>query len=294
MTALLALGIATRTMFRVEVADGRSKILHKDSAYSPDGAVLLDGTIYWTTMGRPTRLAGIDGEAAFDYSAPNGGLHAMGVDGTGRRDLLPAGTVTSGKQLATDNRGRLYWADREGMRVASCRLDGSEYGDLIVNAPEPDRMAECVGVAVDGDYLYWSQKGPSKGGRGRIFRAGLTVPAGESPERRSDIETLWSGLPEPIDLQVVDGILYWTDRGAEPDGNTLNRAPIPAPGEAGSPPEIMARGLQEAVGLAVDPRAGLAYVSDLSGSILAVALDGTGDRVVADLGEMLAGLTLIR
>ncbi|EGD57044.1 hypothetical protein [Gordonia neofelifaecis] len=294
MTALLALGLATRTIFRVDVADGRASVLLKDTAYSPDGVVVIDGTVYWTTMGRPTRNPEVEGEAAFDYSAPTGGLHAVGLDGTGRRDVLPAGSVTTGKQLAADGRGRLYWSDREGLRVSSCRLDGSDWTDLIVNTQTGDGTAECVGCAVAGEYLYWTQKGPSKGARGRILRAGLTVPDGESADDRTDVETLWDGLPEPVDLQVVDGILYWTDRGAEPDGNTLNRAPIPSPGEVGEPPEILARGLHEAVGVAVDSRAGLAYVSDLGGTILAVALDGTGDRVVVDLGQMITGITLVR
>ncbi|GAA2375064.1 MULTISPECIES: hypothetical protein [Gordonia] len=294
MTALLALGLATRTIFRVDVADGRTSVVHKDTAYSPDGVVVVGDTVYWTTMGRPERIPGVDGEAAFDYTAPTGGLHAMRLDGTDRRDLLPPGALTTGKQLATDGRERLYWGDREGLRVSSCRLDGSDRIDLVVNAQTGDGTAECVGVAVDRDHLYWTQKGPSKGGLGRIFRAGLSVPEGESADRRSDVETLWSGLPEPIDLEVVDGVLYWTDRGAEPDGNTLNRAPLPGPGEPGTPPEILARGLHEAVGIAVDTRAGLAYVSDLGGTILAVALDGTGDRVVADMGQMITGLALVR
>lgn len=294
MTELLALGLATRTIFRVDVARGHAKVLVKDTAYSPDGVVLIDGTVYWTTMGRPERLAGVDGEAAFDYSAPTGGLHAIGIDGTGRRDLLPAGTITSGKQLATDHRGRLFWGDREGRRVSSCRLDGSGYADIVVNPPADDGTAECVGVAVDAEHVYWTQKGPPKGGLGRIFRARRTMPAGQTPDARTDVEELWSGLPEPIDLEVVDGMLYWTDRGAEPDGNTLNRAPIPARGERGSPPEILARGLREAIGLAVDRSTGLTYVSDLGGTIVAVALDGTGDRVVADLGQMVTGIALVR
>ncbi|MFF8726312.1 hypothetical protein ACF073_07440 [Streptomyces sp. NPDC015171] len=59
-----------------------------------------------------------------------------------------------------------------------------------------------------------------------MFRAGLDLPSGESPERRTDVELPWSGLPEPIDLHLDGDWFCWTDRGAPPDGNTLNRAAI--------------------------------------------------------------------
>ncbi|MBM7366515.1 hypothetical protein [Gordonia hydrophobica] len=288
MTAVIALGLASRSIYRVDAADGTvHTLLARDGAYCPDGVAVVDGTVYWTTMGKPAIRPGVEGEAKFDYSAADGGLHAIGLDGRGRRDLLPPGAIVTGKQVASDG-VRLYWSDREGRRVSSCLLDGSDRVEEVVNAPEPDGMADCVGVAVDGGHLYWTQKGPSKGGRGRIFRAGLVGPAGP----RTDVELLWDARPEPIDLAVADGYLYWTDRGAEPDGNTLNRAPIPALGQRGAEPEILARGLQEAIGLAVDVAAGTAYVSDLGGTIRAVTLDGTGDRVVVDLGEKITGIAL--
>ena len=39
---------------------------------------------------------------------------------------------------------------------------------------------------------------------------------------------LFDGLPEPIDLELdlKNRLLYWTDRGDPPRGNTVNRAPI--------------------------------------------------------------------
>ena len=51
---------------------------------------------------------------------------------------------------------------------------------------------------------------PSDGGRGRIFRAGLELPAGASPDDRGDVELLMDNLPEPIDLDIDHGaqVLY--------------------------------------------------------------------------------------
>lgn len=282
-TAVVALGITSGAIHRVSVRDGEVTTVFGGAAPFPDGVVVLDGVVYWTTMGVPTRAGA--GESGLDYSRPNGGLHAVGLDGTGARDVVPPGVITTGKQLVSDGAGTLYWGDREGCKVSRVRVDGTGLTDLVVNARDSSWLQECVGVAVHGGYLYWTQKGPAKGGRGRIFRAGLEIPAGETAARRSDVEVLWDGLPEPIDLEIRDGWLYWTDRGAEPDGNTLNRAPLAAAGEK---PEILARGFREAIGLAVDDE--VAYVSDLGGRIRAVPLGGGETRVLAELREPVSGI----
>lgn len=291
---LLALGIRNGTILRVSLPDGAVETVYTDEAgASPDGVLMENGRIYWTTMGRPVRDPEGSGEAGLDYSARTGGVHSVRLDGTGRRDLVAVGAITTGKQLASDGAGRLYWGDREGCRVSSVRTNGTGLRDLVVNAPAPDRLAECVGVAVDParGHLYWTQKGSAKGGRGRILRAGLELPAGASPDDRPDVETLWDGLPEPIDLEIVGDALYWTDRGAAPDGNSLNRAPLPVAGARGTAPEILARGFDEAIGLAVDAASGLAYVSDLGGRIWRAPLDGRAPEILVDLGTLVSGIT---
>ncbi|MGW4272976.1 hypothetical protein ACWEGQ_11570 [Streptomyces seoulensis] len=273
---LLALRAFPGQVLLVRVADGRVRTLVEDAGAFPDGVVVESGTVYWTTMGTPVIDPGTPGEAGQDFSRRNGGLHAVSLDGGPVRDLVPRGAITTGKQLTCDRAGSLYWGDREGRRVSRVGTDGGGPTDLVVNPPGDGILGECVGVAVDPvhGHVYWTQKGPAKGGQGRILRAGLDVPPGESAERRSDVEVLWSGLPEPIDLHLAGDRLYWTDRGAPPAGNTLNRAAVPAPGEPGRAPEILATGFREAIGLAVDAEAHLAYVSDLGGRVRAVPLSG--------------------
>ena len=284
---LLALGIAVDTIFTVDVESGEYAALYDDTGPSPDGVQTADGVVYWTTMGRPIRDRSLRGEASLDYSQANGGVHAVNVDGNDRRDLVEPGEVTTGKQLALAD-GGLYWGDREGHRVSRARIDGRDRQDLVVNPAGIGN--QCVGVAVDGDYFYWTQKGPSKGGEGKILRAPILVDDAHGPASRTDIEVLWTGLPEPIDLEIVDGVLYWTDRGAPPSGNTLNRADLPAPGRRGASPEILADGFGEAVGLAVDADAGVAYASDLASRIFAVPLAGGDKRLIADLGTRVSGI----
>lgn len=292
--SLYALSLRTSEISRIRIADGTVSIVHTGTPMAyPDGIVLLGDRIHWTTMGAPTRNPDAEGEASLDYSARNGGVHSVSLDGANPADLTAPGAITTGKQLTADAAGRLYWGDREGFRVTRMNPDGSGLTDLVVNVPGGEPILdECVGVAVDdaAGHLYWTQKGPAKGGRGRIFRAGLELSAGQTAENRTDIEVLWDALPEPIDLEIHDGHLYWTDRGAEPNGNTLNRAPLPAEGTVGAAPEILARGFTEAIGLAIDAEASLAYVSDLGGRLYRVPLSGGAPEVVADLGTPLSGI----
>lgn len=290
---LYVLAIRSRRILEVDVATGAVTTFVDHTGPAPDGIVVSD-RVYWTTMGKPTvvdqaLLDAGDRERSLDYTAHNGGVRSAALDGSDLTDVVPTGGITTGKQLALAD-GWLYWGDREGMKVSRVRTDGTGLADLVVNDGSGGVADWCVGVAVDGDHLYWTQKGPSDGGTGRILRTRIsTAPDGEC-------EVLWADLPEPIDLEVHDGHLYWTDRGAPPTGNTLNRAPLPAPGATGATAAILADGFGEAIGLAVDEVAGVVYVTDLAGTIRVVPLPGSSaeERVLADLGEPLTGIAGVR
>ncbi len=80
----------------------------------------------------------------------------------------------------------------------------------------------------------------------------------------------------------------WTDRGAEPAGNTLNRAMVqPTVGT----PQILSSGYREAIGLAA-VSASEFYVSDLGGSVRHVNLDNGDDTELVHLGAGLTGIAL--
>jgi hypothetical protein len=81
----------------------------------------------------------------------------------------------------------------------------------------------------------------------------------------------------------------WTDRGAEPEGNTLNRAAVqPHVGEH----TILARDFDEAIGLATADDATY-YVSSIRSGVIRVVnvVDGT-DREVINLGVGITGIAL--
>lgn len=265
--------------------DGTGKTFIVTGCRVPDG-VAVDveaGHVYWTNMGLPP--------------ANDGSIERADLDGGDRVTIVPPGGTYTPKQLHFDAKGRkLYWGDREGMRVMRCDLDGSNIETLVrTGQGDDDRRDQtrwCVGVAVDsaGGHLYWTQKGPSDAGLGQILRAGIDVPAGETPADRSDIEVLFKGLPEPIDLEIdlATRMLYWTDRGDPPQGNSVNRAPMDANGRR--EPEILLTHLMEGIGVALDLVGGRMFVTDLGGNLYVADLDGSNRKTIRALQGNLTGI----
>jgi DNA-binding beta-propeller fold protein YncE len=299
---LFVLNFDSQKLLKIDLSTRQvSTVVNGLDSY-PDGIEIDPARthIYWTNMGAPALVRtdrGTD-EDNLDFYARTGSIERVNFDGTGRTLIVAPGHFVTGKQLAGAwSSGRLYWADREGAAIRSVALDGSDQREEITVAlTETDRRDarnHCVGVAVDesNGYLYWTQKGPAKGGVGQILRTSLELPEGQTASAR-EVEVLWSQLPEPIDLSLDldEGVIYWTDRGAGPYGNTLNKAAIPGPGEAGGTPTVLASGFHEAIGLAVDKQGGVAYVGDLSGEIRVVSLDGSGDYVFEKTGGSITGI----
>lgn len=254
---------------------------------TPDGIQIdtRSGAVYWTNMGA-------------DFTADDGSVEVIGADGKNRRLLAGNGDLTTPKQLCLDaDRQLLYWSDREGTAVWRSRTDGTGLVKLVDRAAAPggtsNVLNQCVGIALDhtNGRLLWTQKGPPKGGKGRIFSAGLDIPVGETASSRSDINVLLADLPEPIDLEIdaENALLYWTDRGGPPDGNSLNRARLTPDGLMDR--QVICRGFSEAIGLAVDVASNVAYVADLAGQIWHVDL-GTGTSKVIFKQGKLTGLAL--
>ena len=128
-------------------------------------------------------------------------------------------------------------------------------------------------------------------GVGRILRAGIDIPAGETAANRSDIEVLFDDFPEPIDLEIdlERRVLYWTDRGNPPRGNTVNRAPIDAkPGQ--NAPQIVVSDLMEGIGIALDVPGNRMFVTDFAGSLYFAKLDGTDKRTLLGAQGNLTGI----
>lgn len=276
------------------------KVLVSGRSGTPDGIVVDvdEGHLYWTIMGRAREDDGV--------------IERVDLDGRNLITIVPAGGAFTPKQLKLDPLHRkLYWSDREGMRVMRSNLDGSNIETLVEtgrgDAARLDARNWCVGIALDlaGGHVYWTQKGGNNAGLGSIRRAGLDIPSGEEAAHRSDIDILFDALPEPIDLDLdlTQRMLYWTDRGNAPRGNTVSRAPMDPPVRTDikggvsratrTDPQILLRGLKEGIGIALDVKGGRMYATDLGGSVYSARLDGSDSQAILTGQGTLTGIAFV-
>ncbi|KAH7476058.1 3-hydroxyacyl-CoA dehydrogenase [Fusarium oxysporum f. sp. albedinis] len=265
----------------------------------PDGVIYhpANQRLYITNMGVPP--------------LNDGSVISTRLDGTDPQVILSKGQIHTPKQLALDkDNGKLYISDREGLRVMRCDLDGSgletliQTGDYKISSDASDNTKWCVGIAVapECNAFYWTQKGPSKGAQGRIFCSRIDS---DYKGGRQAI-CLVDHLAEPIDLEIdqESNILYWTDRGELPYGNTFNRVQLDESGlklkkeeadsHTGLKHEILVQNFDEAIGLAHNPEDGRWFVSDMGGTIWSFDSDGGNKSVVfQDKHRSFTGIALV-
>src|ERR1700721_3672080 len=95
--------------------DGSEPKTHVTGCRLPDGLAVdsAAGYIYWTNMGVPHRN--------------DGSIERADLDGGNRRFIIPEGGTFTPKQLHLERGSeKLYWSDREGMRVMRANLEGSQ------------------------------------------------------------------------------------------------------------------------------------------------------------------------
>src|SRR3954454_14462638 len=123
-------------------ADGSDRKVIVSGARIPDGVVvdLEAGHIYWTNMGVPNQN--------------DGSIERADLDGKNRVTIIGEGKTFTPKQLHFEKKsGKLYWSDREGMRVMRANLDGSGIETLVDtgegDADRRDLTRWCVGITLD-------------------------------------------------------------------------------------------------------------------------------------------------
>ena len=118
-------------------------------------SILKPGHIYWTNMGVPNSKRWLDRARRSRRSESQNDRSRR------QRHSRRSNSISIKKS------GKLYWCDREGMRVMRANLDGSEIETLVDTSkgdarPGTDETKVCVGITVDPDrgQIYWTQKGP--------------------------------------------------------------------------------------------------------------------------------------
>jgi hypothetical protein len=89
-------------------------------------------------------------------------------------------------------------------------------------------------------------------------------------------------------------MMYWTDRGDPPRGNTVARAPMDPPNGV-SPSrrgdlQILFGGLREGIGITLDAARDRMYVTDLGGNVYSARLDGSDRRAILTGQGSLTGI----
>lgn len=286
--------------------DGSDVKVLAQAGGSPDGIAVnaASGHVYWTNMTtRREDAGGEGGPGGWQARFGPGSVERANLDGSDVTTVVPSGgdLTYRPKQMTIDLRdGKLYWSDREGMRVMRANLDGSGVETLVetgqrAEGQRGDPKDYCVGIALDltRNEMYWTQRG-GRANDGSIRRASMNVPKGENAARRTDIEVLFDGMPEPVDLalDVKTRTMYWTsDGGTGPAANTVSRAPMDPP--AGydparrKDPQILASGLSEGIGISLDLSHGRVFFTDLGGSVYSANLDGSDEKtLLSDMGGL--------
>ena len=177
---LFVLELSGNRVFSVN-PDGSDRKVIVTECRLPDGiAVDVEGGhIYWTNMGvlqperrlhrarRPRRAE------SHRRSFPRAARSRPNSSSSTRRAASCTGATARGcascARTSTGRRSRLSW------RRAGATLD------------RRDQTKWCVGIAVDAErgQIYWTQKGPDNAGLGRIFRANIELPTGQSASNRT-------------------------------------------------------------------------------------------------------------
>src|SRR6266496_390900 len=162
--------------------------------------------------------------------------------------------------------GRLYFLEASGGRIHSANADGSDRKVIVSGARVPD------GVVVDFEagHIYWTNMGVPSRNDGSIERADLN-----GQNRVTIVGESKTFTPKQLHLDLKKRLLYWTDRGDPPRGNTVNCASIEADFTKHPTPDILLTHLMEGIGIALDFKGDRMFLTDLAGTIYSAKLDGS-------------------
>src|SRR5882757_3726526 len=154
---------------------------------------------------KPTRPSSAKSVGRLYFLEASGGrIHSVNADGSDRKVIVSGARVPDGVVVDVEA-GHIYWTNmgvpsKNDGSIERADLDGQNRVTIIGEGKT--FTAKQLHLEKKSGKLYWTQKGPDDAGKGRIFRANIDIPKGETAATRTDLELLFDGLPEPIDLEL--------------------------------------------------------------------------------------------
>ena len=216
----------------------------------------------------------------------DGSIERVDLDGQNRKTIIPEGGTFTPKQLHLDKKnGKLYWCDREGMRVMRSNLDGSKIETLVDTSQGDARPGRDANEMVRRDHRrsraranLLDAKRPGQCGTGPHFSRKHRNP--ERRERgqshghriafrrsaRADRSGARSEEPRSCTGPIAE-IRHAGTRSIAPRWMRIS-SKRPAP-------KILVTHLMEGIGIALDLTGDRMFLTDLAGSVYSAKLDGS-------------------
>ena len=286
---LFVLDLSGNRVFSVN-PDGSDRKVIVHECRMPDGiAVDVEGGhIYWTNMGV--------------LHLNDGSIERADLDGRNRKTIVPQGGTFTPKQLQLDKQnGKLYWCDREGMRVMRATSTGRPWKPSWRRAGATSTAAIRRGGASaspsmpERGQIYWTQKGPDNAGLGphlprqhrdsRPGRARRIAQTSKYCSTACPSRSIWSSISR---IASSTGPTAATRRAAT--RSTAPRWMSDHQGATRPAPEILFTHLMEGIGIAIDFEGGRMFLTDLAGSVYSARLDGSGKQTLLYAQGNLTGI----
>jgi hypothetical protein len=216
----------------------------------------------------------------------DGTIERADLDGGNRKVIIPQGVTFTPKQLHLEKgSGKLYWCDREGMRVMRANLDGTNVETLVKSGEGDDDRRDatkwCVGITIDPKrrQIYWTQKGPIMPASAASSARAWTFPKAKTPpvERTSKYGSTTclnrsTSSSTPRTRPLLDGSRQPAAR--QYGQSCLSRCAS----RKRTHPERIVSDLMEGIGIALDVPGDRMFITDFGGSVYSAKLDGSEKR----------------
>lgn len=246
--------------------DGSDRVTFAKTATWPDAVVVDEksGMMYWTNMGD------------MEGTALNGTIQRCQMDNCidTTTTIVDKNNTATPKQLSLDRiNGYIYWADRDRDLIQRCALEGTNVETVLILEDESELKPVGCEIDEEDNILYWSEKDSHRIGRVNLSKISLPYV----PQEKDYIVTSNVKGPTEIKIDKARRKIFIAERVS----SRISSVDL----EGGIPTPVADKGLNHPVGLALDRKNGIIFMSELyEQDINRVNMDGTDFKVICKSG----------